>query len=218
MTCGIADDGTLTFNDASGEPISEHLVEVAKKQNREAILGLIQRKCDEINGEIEALGRLHHDTPDARVNPRFVAPAFGKSEPSPPQPRALGWLDKLISSRRRRVEDANRVAVEDYQQDRAKWRQAKAEFDAHMTRRKVLVETLIYEDAGAMETFLEDSLQDIAWPRETQVATDIRDDGARVMLDVDLPELEDMPTKKLSVNSTLSFRAASHAVIGRRYG
>lgn len=37
MKCGISDDGTLTFTDASGDPIPEHVVELAKKQNREAI-------------------------------------------------------------------------------------------------------------------------------------------------------------------------------------
>ena len=199
MKCGIGDDGTLTFEDASGAPVPERLVEAAKKQNREAILGLIQRKCDEINGQIEALGRLHHETPDPRVKPRFVAPAFGESEPAKPRPRALGWLDRLFSSRRRRVEDANRVAEDAYQRELAKWREAKAEFDAQMARRKALVETLIYQDVAAMETFLEESLQDIVWPRETQVAVDIRDGGALVMLDVDLPELEDMPTKFAAV-------------------
>lgn len=39
MTCGIHDDGTLYFVDAAGAPIPEHLVEVAKKQNKDAILG-----------------------------------------------------------------------------------------------------------------------------------------------------------------------------------
>ena len=42
MTCGIRDDGSLYFEDSSGSPIPEPLVEAAKKQNKEAILGLIQ--------------------------------------------------------------------------------------------------------------------------------------------------------------------------------
>jgi len=49
MTCAILDDGTLSFTDRTGTPVPEHVVEAAKKQNREAILELIQRKCDEIN-------------------------------------------------------------------------------------------------------------------------------------------------------------------------
>src|SRR3546814_13113262 len=54
LTCGVTDDGLLTFHDQDGNELNESMVELAKKQNREAILGLIQRKCDEINGELDA--------------------------------------------------------------------------------------------------------------------------------------------------------------------
>ncbi|WP_457334546.1 DUF4236 domain-containing protein [Rhizobacter sp. P5_C2] len=199
MTCGIRDDGTLYFQDPSGAAMPEHLVEVAKKQNKEAILGLIQRKCDEINEQVELLGRLHYDTPDPRIKPKFVPRAYGEAEPTVPRPRKLGILDKLFSSRRLRVEAANNADVENYRDAASKWQRANAEFAAQMAGRKSLVETLIYQDVGAMESFLEESLQDITWPRETQVALDIQDDGERVMLDVDLPELEDMPTKLAAV-------------------
>lgn len=195
MTCGIRDDGTLYFEDASGSPMSDHLVEVAKKQNKEAILGLIQRKCDEINEQVEALGRMHHDTSDARVKPRFVAPAYAEPQPSMPQPQALGFLDKIFKSRRQRVEAANRAADARYREAMSDWRKDKAEFERQRAQRQEVVEKLIYEDLGVMEGFLEENLQDITWPRETDVAFDIRDGGASVMLDVDLPEVEDMPTK-----------------------
>lgn len=195
MTCRIRDDGTLYFVDASGSPMSDHLVEVAKKQNKEAILGLIQRKCDEINEQVEALGRMHHDTSDARVKPRFVPPAYAEPEPSMPKPQALGFLDKIFKSRRQRVEAGNRAADARYREAMSDWRKDKAEFEKQRARRQEVVEKLIYEDLGAMEGFFEENLQDITWPRETDVAFDIRDSGASVMLDVDLPEVEDMPTK-----------------------
>lgn len=195
MTCGIRDDGTLFFEDASGSPMSDHLVEVAKKQNKEAILGLIQRKCDEINEQVEALGRMHHDTSDARVKPRFVPPAYALPEPSAPKPQALGFLDKIFKSRRQRMEAANLAADARYRDAMSDWRKDKAEFERQRARRQEVVEKLIYEDLEAMEGFLEENLQDITWPRETDVAFDIRDGGASVMLDVDLPEVEDMPTK-----------------------
>ncbi|WP_376748193.1 DUF4236 domain-containing protein, partial [Stutzerimonas nitrititolerans] len=56
LTCALHNDGTLTFQDADGNDLPEHVVEAAKKQNREHILGMIQRKCDDINGNIAALG------------------------------------------------------------------------------------------------------------------------------------------------------------------
>lgn len=42
-------------------------------------------------------------------------------------------------------------------------------------------------------------LQDISWPRETLVSFEISDAGTDVAIDVDLPELEDLPTKTTSV-------------------
>ena len=50
-----------------------------------------------------------------------------------------------------------------------------------------------------MEIFLEQALQDIVWPRETLVSFEIQDEGARLVFDVDLPEIEDMPTKVAAV-------------------
>lgn len=220
MTCGIRDDGTVFFVDASGAAMSEHVVELAKKQNREAIQGLIQRKCDEINGQVEALGRLHHDTPDSRIKPRFAAPVFSEPEPRMPQPQQPGFFDKLLKSRARKIDESNRDADLRYQADMADWRRDKSDFDHKVAERRKLVETLIYQDVSAMEGFLEESLQDIAWPRETAVALDIRDGGARVLLDVDLPELEDMPQTLAAVPSRglkLSVKELSKTRVQRLY-
>jgi hypothetical protein len=103
MTCGIRDDGALHFHDADGNSMPEHAVEAAKKQNRDALLGLIQRKCDEINERVAALGRLHVDTPAPR-RPRFVAVDFDKVPPPEPRLRAVGTLDKLVPGRRHAIE------------------------------------------------------------------------------------------------------------------
>jgi hypothetical protein len=201
MTCSISDDGTMSFTDAGGKPMSEQVVELAKKQNREAILGLIQRKCDEINGQVEVLGQLHCGTPDCKTPPQFHAPEFDSEPPKPPKLQVAGFFDRLFKSRAARIESENRLAAEAYESSRAAWLREKAEFDAQMGERRNFVERLIYTDVVAMEQFLEESLQDIAWPRETSVNFDINDGGATVLLDVDLPELEDMPTKLAAVPS-----------------
>lgn len=220
MTCGIRDDGSLYFAAASGLQISAHLIEVAKKQNLEAIQALIRRKCEEINEQVESLARLHHDTPDPRVEPKFVAPAYPEPEPARPAPRALGLLDKVFRSRRLRLEAANRRDEEDWRAALTKWHGAKAAFDSAVAQRRSLVEKLIYEDLGAMGSFLEESLQDIAWPRETMVAVDIQDEGSLVMLDVELPEIEEMPTRVARVPArglALSVKDLPPARIERLY-
>lgn len=185
MTCAIRDDGKLYFVDTDGAAVPDHLVEVAKKQNRESILDLIQRKCEEINSQIEALGRLHLDTPDPKIRPQFTAPSFDEPAPTMPAPQVPGLLDKLFRSRGQRIADSNAAAELRHNEAMAQWNGRRVEFDLQVAKRRLLVESLIYDDIGAMESFLEERLHEIVWPRETVVAITIDDAGARVMLDVD---------------------------------
>ena len=53
----------------------------------------------------------------------------------------------------------------------------------------------IYKDVGAMESFLGEHFKAISWPRETNVTFQIENEGEKVLLDVDLPEIEQMPRK-----------------------
>lgn len=199
MTCGVKDDGTLYFQDAAGAPVAEHLVEIAKKQNKEAILGLIQQKCDEINDQVEALGRLHHDTPDCRKPLRFVPLAFDERPPLQPAMQTAGFVSGLFKSGRDKVERANQVAKSTYEGLKFEWDARRAAHSVEQERRKKFIENDVLHDPGAMEQFLEDNLQEIVWPRETEVSFEIQGDGSKALLDVDLPEVEDMPSKVAAV-------------------
>lgn len=220
LTCGISDDGVLTFKDANGNAVPENLVEVAKKQNREAIQGLIQTQCDQINGQVDILGRLHCDTPDCRTTPKFMAPLFDSPQPSARAPIKPGFFDKLLKSRCAKIDSDNRKNADAFALQLQIWQQEKADFDARVAKRREFVERLIYSDVLSMEKFLEESLQDITWPRETAITFDINDRGATVLLDVDLPELEDMPTKLAAVPSRglkLSVKEMSAAKVQKLY-
>ncbi len=221
MTCSLNDDGVMTFKDANGDPVSERIVEIAKKQNREAIEGLIQTKCDQINEQVEVLGRLHLNTPDPKVRPQFLTPTFDEAEPEPPVAKVPGFFDKLFSSRKLRIEEENRAAEQSFQESHADWQMKLDEFHTQVIARKNLVEVLIYKDVPAMEKFLEESLHDISWPRETKVDFDIDDEGRTVRLDVDLPELEDMPNKLAAVpvrGLKLSVKGLAPAKVQKLYG
>lgn len=58
IAVSINDDGVLAFKDSQGNPISEAQIEAAKKQGGEQIKALIQGKCDELNNQVDALGRI----------------------------------------------------------------------------------------------------------------------------------------------------------------
>ena len=76
------------------------------------------------------------------------------------------------------------------------------------------------QSLDAMERVLEGSLEDIPWPRETNISFELRDGGCAVALDVDLPEIEDMPTKVASAMGRgfeVKFSEASATKIRRQY-
>lgn len=47
--------------------------------------------------------------------------------------------------------------------------------------------------------YLEEVLKEVCWPRETLISLDVQNGGKRAMMDVDLPEIEDMPRKSVSI-------------------
>lgn len=198
ITCEVDDDGQIHFRDADGKEASDEVIAATKKQNKDAILQLITQKCDEINEQLLVLDRLHHETSDPSVPPRFEQPEFPQ-QPLPPTPRRLGLLGRLLPPLKRRTAEFNALQEASYSRALAAWADAKKTFDAECASRRHHLEHGIYSDLEAMETFLDESLSDIAWPRETIVAFDIQDGGKTVLLDVDLPEIEDMPTRLASI-------------------
>ena len=61
------------------------------------------------------------------------------------------------------------------------------------------IEEELCSSVAAKESYLEELLQRITWPRETIVSTELRDNGALVFIDVDLPEREEMPHRTAAV-------------------
>lgn len=195
----INDSGDISFQDGSGNPLSEQVVNLAKKQKGDAIKKLIQEKCDEINGEIEALGRLHWHTPDANKFPRYEIAEFQGEKPTKPALKPIGFLGRFFTGIRNKIEKENEALVTAHAQLLFDWEKQKQGFDQWETARYKLVNEEIYQSVDAMASFLEIQLSQIVWPRETVIAFDISRDGKSIMLDVDLPECEHMPTKFASV-------------------
>lgn len=220
LTCGVSDDGVLTFHDDGGNPLSKSMVEKAKKQNREAIQGLIQRKCDEINGELDALANIHLDTPSPLASPRFVPEQYALSAPALPTPPTPRWWEKLLTKRMAKLAAVHQQALVDYQIQVGAWEQGKSQHEREQERLRHFIEHEIHHDTGAMERWLEENLQDIAWPRETLISLDISEQGQHIRLDVDLPEIEDMPSKIAAVPARglrLSVKELPAVQVRKRY-
>jgi hypothetical protein len=201
ITISITDDGVLSFKDAQGNPVPEALIDVARRQQGEKIKTLIQEKCDELTAQVEALGKIHLYTPDPHIPPQFIPLQFSVPKPSEPISKSPGFFGRLFKSYVARIEEENKNALEDHAKQVEQWEKQKADFDATQLERRQFIERVISGDTQALEQSIEEILNDIVWPRETLVGLDIRENGSTVLFDVDLPEIEEMPTRIAGVQS-----------------
>jgi hypothetical protein len=199
VAISVEDDGTITYKDQAGDPLPPNLVTTLKRQQGEAIRGLIEGTCDKINASVEAVAHVHLATPAPDSVPRFTPVVFPDTEPSAPIPKKAGLLEALFKSRRTRLEQENTDRQENYLGQMKAWQSAKEAFERTQAERKDLIERLIYTDMDAMNLFLEETLQGIEWPRETDVSVELHDAGTLAVVDVDLPEIEDLPDRTASV-------------------
>jgi Protein of unknown function (DUF4236) len=195
---GVKDDGTVFFQDGDGNPLPDYQINKIKKQQGDAIRDLITKKCAEINAQIEALGEIHFYTPNPNIKPQYQPQEFPQPPPTKPVPKKPGLLGALFKAKRQRMERENKGKESLFKKDLAAWRAERNRFEEAERLRKDMIEKGIYSDVEAMGSFIEQNLQIIVWPRETTVSTEIVDNGKSIYIDVDLPEIEDMPKKTAS--------------------
>lgn len=220
VTVVVSDDGTILFKDSNGDELPSNVIKAAKKQHGDAIKELIQKKCDEINQEIESVGELHLDTPSPDAKPGYVGLQFEIPQPIAPRLKRLNFFLSLFKSQREKAELKNNAAMAEHQVQLREWESQKSEFENHERRRRWLIEEGIYEDLEAMSEFLELTLQEIVWPRETDVSTELFNSGRVVFIDVDFPEIEDMPKEKAAIPASgfkLSVKEMSSTTIQKLY-
>ena len=196
------------------------IMEAAKKQNKDVILAVIQRKCDEVNSNIEALGTIHLDTPNCTSRPVFVEMPFSEPEPAAPPPLKPSLLDKLFKKRMLLLQAKNAKIQTNFAAYYSDWSAERAKHIQQEQDRKRLIEEGIYARITDMEQWLEENLQDIYWPRETAISLELLEDGQLILIDVDLPEIEDMPSSTASVPSRglkLSVKEMSATAIQKLY-
>ena len=199
MTVSVEDDGTLTVKDSNGSPVSEALIEAAKKQNGDVIKTMIQKTCDDINSQVEALGELHLHTPPPNNPPIYQPQSFDIPRPIQPVLKVPGFFASFFKSQMEKIEGDNIRAKTNFEDALNKWEALKAQFEAAERNKQELISNAVAGDPNAMELFFGEVLMNIVWPRETIASFEVQDGGQRLVFDVDLPEIDDIPTKIASV-------------------
>lgn len=216
----LNDDGSVDFLDSEEQPLSEALIKIVKRDRGDKVRDWLQDQCEKINHPIEALKNLYLDTPSPNQRPVFVEAPFNVTEPAAPTIKPLGLWGRLFKGARAKIEAENAASMRIFQQESQSWRQNRERHVAREQERKLLIEQRLYSDSEAMYQFMEERLQAIDWPRETNVSFELSQSGERVLADVDLPEVEDMPTKTATLPSRgwkLSLKELSETDVRKLY-
>ncbi len=195
----LEDDGTVRLVQADGAPLTPAQVKSTRAQQGERIAEILEQACERWNQGIDELLTVHHGTPWPDSAAGFPEEPFPEAEPAAPRPRPIGLLERVFKKRRERVEEENRQATTEHEEALEAWRRRDLEHQASQAQLRWLFEVGRHQDPGAMHQYLERALSAIAWPRETTVSAAIEPEGPVVWLDVDLPELEHMPTQSATV-------------------
>ncbi len=113
----------------------------------------------------------------------------------------LTWLQRLFPPARIRLETEQREATERFEVEHSNWQSAKARFEAAEQSRLEVRRQSLEGEPGAMAKVLESILAAIDWPLETAVDFVVADDGRGLALDVDLPEIEDLPHQRATAEA-----------------
>lgn len=198
-TVRVEDDGTVKFLDANGETLSNHLTTLAKRQHGGQIREALAEASAKINAETESLGKLHVFTPKPDDVPFRQIKAFEIPAPVLATAKRVGILSRLLG-KRAEIEAKNADDKHFYETVAfPRWKAEKAAFEALEDKQSKAFAHSLRTDANFMQQVLEDNLADIVWPRETVVSFDVQNDGKSVELDVDLPEIEDIPRRVTSL-------------------
>jgi hypothetical protein len=105
-------------------------------------------------------------------------------------------------ARQQELERQRSADQDTFAQKTAEWQAQQAAFEQAQQRHRWVVETGRFSDPDAMQVYLEERLGALEWPLETNASFEVTENGQQVFVDIDLPEIEDLPAQTARVNHT----------------
>jgi hypothetical protein len=216
----LRDDGQVLIETEDGQPLTQKHLKILRHQQPTLLKQWIESGVAKLNAEYEACVNVHTETPNPS-SPKLqtVAPFNEEEAPPPPKPIKVGLLDRLLL-RRRRIEAENIHLSEAHKEALADWCTRAQAYLRARDEWASLVRQSSAGDMASMEFVLTKALSAIVWPRETNVSLDFSHQSSMLELDVDLPEIEDMPTRIASLAARgfrVNFKDRTDAEIRRDY-
>lgn len=195
----LDEDGSVELLDSNDLPLSSSQVKMVKEQLNDTIKEWLDENCENWNKGIDAIQNLHIDTPPADLKVNYQPVEFDVPPPQKPSPKSAGFWGAIFKGKQRKIDAENLMAQQAYTAKIKEWKDQHAEHKKREAERQMLIEKTRFNAPEGMQDFFAEVLSDIEWPRETLVSYEVSDSGKEIYLDIDLPEIEDMPTEYATV-------------------
>lgn len=180
----LTDADEVVLLDENGCELDSETAEAVRSVYAEQLRSALESHARETNATALAALDVHVATPGPGPQ-KNAAPPFAIPKPlRPADPRTIdpGSPDRPAAD----------SAWSAYMETLALWRASKAEHERRHGGPSA--------DSDAIGAALEDALTAVDWPRETLVSLELEEGGLSVAADVDLPEIEDLPSATIAVS------------------
>lgn len=199
LRLGLLPSGELGFYEGDElQGVTPKIMKHIKSYRRDEVEKWLGKMCKEANEELDAIKTIHHKTPDVKKTRKFKTIPYDIAEPIAPVLKKVGFLGRFFKSRRIKIENENLELQSTYDRELADWKNNQDTHEREQALKKEAFKNRT-KDSNTMEEFLSEYLSQMKWPKETNVSFEFSDDKKMVTLDVDLPEIEDLPSKEASV-------------------
>jgi len=184
----------LVFKDSdSGQLLPSQWIAKAKSQHAAAIRKLLDQAAENYNQSLQELVNVHATTPDPdQPLPTTMRP-FLEPKPEPPKSPDSSWKTTFWPAEKARLEQNYQEALSEYRLALLDWEDAQRQY-LELERQRIALQRGATQGITAdMEALFAHRVSTLEWPRETLVDFAISPDGKTLALDVDLPEIEDLP-------------------------
>jgi hypothetical protein len=185
--------GAVELIDRNGAPLALDVQEVAWKYLRSELLEQLTARCKTLNADIQSLATLHHQTPAPVPALDYTAVSFEPNELKPPLQVSYHWLWKLFPWHRNQVDLRNEQLREAFLTEHRRWLDARGAHDRAEGKRHELFLLRNEGKHAGTENFIDWYLSALQWPQSTSLELILDPNGRRLSLDVDFPEIEDLP-------------------------
>jgi len=163
------------------------------------LLEWLDEQARVLNGIHEALADTHARTPPPYPHLPLEVEPFDKPAPLPPAAPRRRWTHAFLPGRWRALVAAHQRSMDAHQAALKAWNERRERSEEAAAGLIAILAAAAAGDPRAMEELFERVLARMDWPRETVVSFEVDGSNQRLALDIDLPEIEDLPSAERRV-------------------